>query len=272
MPLMVKRIYADGVNSLSAIFWRNMLSAPVAGLLALLQKKSLRIPKKALPHVASLGITGCCVAPLLLFSSYSFIASGTATIFHFVYPAAVVLGGMLFFRERMSRGNLISVLVCVVGICLFYTPGDPLDPWGSFLALASGVAYAAYVLLLSHFKFREISGFLLNFYVFSINSLVMLAVCTLGGMFTCPATALGWVMCFTLAVVVNVIAVAMFQKGTFFIGGPRASVLSTLEPITGVVMGALVFRESISLQTGLGSVLVLLASLLIVYFDLRETR
>ena len=37
MPLMVKRIYADGVNSLSVVFLRNVLSAPVVGLLALWQ-------------------------------------------------------------------------------------------------------------------------------------------------------------------------------------------------------------------------------------------
>lgn len=272
LPMLVKGIYAEGVNSLSVIFFRNLLSAPVVGILAFCQHKTLRIPRKALPNVAAIGIMGCCVAPLLLFSSYSFIASGTATILHFVYPAAVVLGGILFFREKMTLGNIISVLTCVAGISLFYTPGEPLDWRGSTLALVSGVAYAAYVLLLSHFRYREITGTLLNFYVFSINTVVMLIVCLLGGILTVPTTLTGWGLCFLLAIAVNVVAVAMFQQGTFLIGGARAAVLSTLEPITSVFMGALVFHEVISLRTALGSALVILASLLIVLFDMRAEK
>ena len=270
LPLLVKGIYAEGVNSLSVILWRNLLSAPVAGLIALLQRGSLRIPVKTFPSVAAIGILGCCLAPLLLFSSYFFIGAGIATVFHFVYPAAVVLGGVLLFRERLTKGNLISVLVCVAGICLFYTPGEPLDWRGSVLALVSGVVYALYVLLLAHFRHREVSGYLLSFYIFATNAVVMLAVCLALGMLTLPVSLMGWLLCFVLAIVVNVVAVAMFQKGTFLIGGPQASVLSTLEPITGVLVGVLVFREAVTVQTALGSVLVILAGVLIVLFDTRE--
>lgn len=270
LPLLVKGIYAEGVNSLSVILWRNLLSAPVAGLIALRQRGSLRIPVKTFPSVAAIGILGCCLAPLLLFSSYFFIGAGIATVFHFVYPAAVVLGGVLLFRERLTKGNLISVLVCVAGICLFYTPGEPLDWRGSVLALVSGVVYALYVLLLAHFRHREVSGYLLSFYIFATNAVVMLAVCLALGMLTLPVSLMGWLLCFVLAIVVNVVAVAMFQKGTFLIGGPQASVLSTLEPITGVLVGVLVFREAVTVQTALGSVLVILAGVLIVLFDTRE--
>jgi len=272
LPLLVKGIYAEGVNSLSTILFRNLLSAPVAGLIALRQHGSLKIPRKALPSVAAIGIMGCCVAPLLLFSSYSFLASGTATIFHFIYPAAVVVGGILCYREKLTGGYLLSVLLCVAGICLFYTPGEPLDPWGSALALLSGVAYAVYILLLSHFRYRKIRGYLLSFYVFSINAAVMLLVCLAGDLLTLPRSFTGWMLCFVLALVVNVGAVAMFQQGTFLIGGPRAAVLSTLEPITSVFLGALVLQETMSLGSGLGSVLVIAASVLIVFLDLRKEK
>jgi len=272
LPLLVKGIYAEGVNSLSVILWRNLLSAPVAGMIAFGQRKSLRIPLKAFPSVAAIGTMGCCLAPLLLFSSYFFIGAGVATVFHFVYPAAVVLGGVLFFRERLTKGNLISVLVCVAGICLFYTPGEPLDWRGSALALVSGVVYAVYVLLLAHFRYREVSGYLLSFYIFSINAVVMLMVCLALNMLTLPASLTGWFLCFVLAIVVNVCAVAMFQKGTFLIGGPQASVLSTLEPITGVLVGVLVFRETVTFLTALGSALVILAGVLIVLFDMKEEK
>lgn len=272
LPVLVKSIYAEGVNSLSVILLRNLFSAPVAGLIAWCQQKSLKIPVKSIPTVAAVGLMGCCVAPLLLFSSYFFIGAGIATVFHFIYPAAVVLGGVLCYRERMNLGHIISVLMCVVGVALFYTPGEPLDWRGSILALVSGVAYAVYILLLAHFQYREITGYLLTFYTFAINAVVMAVVCLALDMLTLPVTARGWVLCLVLAIAVNVCAVAMFQKGTRIIGGPQASVLSTLEPITGVLVGVMVFQERMGVLGGIGSVLVILAGVVIVISDLRKER
>jgi drug/metabolite transporter (DMT)-like permease len=270
MPLMVKGIYADGVNSLSVVLLRNLLSAPVTVALARMQKGSLKIPAKALPEIASIGIVGCCLTPLLLFSSYFFMDSGTAMVLHFVYPAAVLVGGVLFYRERVTPGALISIAVCILGISQFYTPGTPLDWRGSALAIISGFGYAAYILMLSHFRFPEVKGFLLNFYIFLINSIVMLFVCIATDMLVFPTTLRGWAFSLLIAVAVNAGAVAMFQRGTQIIGGQRAAILSTMEPITGVFMGILVFREVMTLRTGIGTVLVLFASVLIVLFDRKE--
>lgn len=269
MPLLVKNIYADGVNSLSVVLLRNLLSAPVAVALAYLQRKSLKIPAKALPEIAAFGIIGCCMTPLILFSSYYFIDSGTAMVLHFVYPAAVLVGGVLFYRERVTFGALISIVICILGIFQFYTPGAPLDWRGGALAILSGFGYAAYILMLSHFKYKEITGFLLNAYVFSINSIVLFSVCAATGMLTFPVTLSGWICSLILAVVVNVGAVSMFQWGTRIIGGQKAAILSTMEPTTSVFVGILVFHEVVTARTALGTVLVLLASILIVLSDMR---
>lgn len=272
MPLLVKGIYADGVNSLSVVLLRNLISAPVAAVLAYLQRRSLKIPAGALPEIARLGIVGCCVTPLMLFSAYSFMDSGTAMVLHFIYPAAVLAGGVLFYRERVTVGALVSIAVCILGISMFYTPGTPLDWRGSVLAIVSGFGYAAYILMMSHFKHGEISGLLLNTYMFTVNSIVLFLACVITGMLTFPTTVSGWICSLILAVVVNVGAVSMFQSGTRIIGGQKASILSTMEPATSVFVGILVFQEVMTLRTGIGSVLVLLASILIVLFGEKRQR
>ena len=272
MPLLVKGIYADGVNSLSVVLLRNLLSAPVAAVLAYLQRRSLKIPAGALPEIARLGIVGCCVTPLMLFSAYSFMDSGTAMVLHFIYPAAVLVGGVLFYRERVTVGALVSIAVCILGISMFYTPGTPLDWRGSVLAIVSGFGYAAYILMMSHFKHREISGLLLNTYMFTVNSIVLFLACVITGMLTFPTTVSGWICSLILAVVVNVGAVSMFQSGTRIIGGQKASHLSTMEPATSVFVGILVFQEAMTIRTGIGSALVLLASILIVLLGAKEQK
>ncbi len=272
MPLITTFIYAQGINRESAVLLRNLLSLPVLFLLARRQNKSFRVPVRSLPAICAIALMGCCVTPLLLYASYQHIATGTATVFHFVYPAVVVLLGLVFLRKKPNAGTLAAVLLCVAGICLFYNPNEPLNWGGCALALASGVTYAIYVVLLSVFRFKEVSGAKLSFYVASVCTVVMLVVCLAGGKLTLPTTVTGWLLCALLALVIGVGAVVMFQRGTFLVGGERASVLSTVEPLTGVVVGALVFRETVTLGTAFGSALVILACVLITVFDARASK
>lgn len=77
MPLMSKFIYAHGVNPITLVLLRNTCSLPFLAILALGGKLSL--PLKAIP-------------------------SGTATVFHFIYPAVVFLGEkMLLFSAPWNR-------------------------------------------------------------------------------------------------------------------------------------------------------------------------
>ena len=52
------------------------------------------VARGALLETSLTGFFGCCITPILLFSSYCYLASGMATVFHFAYPVIVVLGGM----------------------------------------------------------------------------------------------------------------------------------------------------------------------------------
>lgn len=270
MPLIANYIYAEGINRESVVLLRNLLALPMLGMLAWHQSKTFQIPVKALPAIVAIALMGCCITPLLLYGSYQHIATGTATVFHFVYPAVVVLIGLVFLRKRINVGTLLAVGLCAVGIFLFYDPNEPLDWSGCALALASGVTYAIYVVLLSVFRYKEVSGFKLSFYISAVCSTVMLAVCLMVGRLTLPTTVAGWLLCVLLAMVISVGAVVMFQRGTFLIGGDRASVLSTVEPLTGVVMGIIVFQEKITPGMGIGAVLVISACILITIFDTRR--
>ncbi len=272
MPMMTKFIYGEGVSTLCLVFLRNALALPLLALLALWDKKTLKITPKALPSIALISLLGLAVTPLLLFYSYRFIASGTATVFHFIYPAMVVLMGVIFFRRKAEKEKVISALVCLAGVCLFYDPGATLDLRGSAAALASGCTFALYVILLSYFKHKEISGFLLNFYVSLVSTVALGIVLICSGEFAFPSSLFGWCLTTVFALSVTVGAVGLFQQGTFLVGPEKASVLSTMELMTGVITGILVFHEAFNLRTAIGAVLVFLAGLLIAVFDLKKAK
>lgn len=263
MPLMATNIYADGINSVSLVFWRNFLSLPLLFLLAKREKASMKISLAAIPSVAFIALFGCCLTPILLLSSYNYIASGTSTVFHFIYPALVVILEFVFFRKKIGKAGIISLALCIFGICLFYTPGAQLDAFGSMIALLSGLTYALYVVLLSAFRFKEISGFVFSFYVSLISSVIMFLFCFVTEQFVVPATIKCLLLCILFAFTISGAAVVLFQRGTFYIGGARASILSALEPVTSVVIGAVIMHEAVGIGTVLGTVLVVAATVLI---------
>ena len=272
MPLMASVIYADGVNSITLAFLRNFLSLPLIALLAFCSKGKVRMPVKALPRLCFIALMGCCLTPLLLFSSYNYIQSGTATVFHFVYPAVVVLGEFIFLKSQKNRKHILCVLICMAGIALFYSPGHALNLQGSLLALSSGIAYAIYVVSLSTYKYEKGSVFGFSLCVSSIASVLLLLICLFTGQLALPQSPLGWLLSVGFACIVNAGAVALFQRGTFLIGGSRASILSTFEPITGVFVGILVFRETVDPFTLMGTALVITAGILIALFDVKKAK
>ena len=271
MPLITQYIYAEGINRESVVLMRNLLALPFLALLTWRQGATFKIPVKAMLPIGAIALMGCCITPLLLYGSYQYIATGASTVFHFIYPAVVVLIGLIVLRKKINKGVLGAVLLCVAGICLFYNPNEPLDWTGCGLALASGVTYAVYIVLLSEFRHKEICGFQLSFFVSAVCTVAMLLVCLVGGKLTLPATLTGWLLCITLAVVINIGAVVMFQKGTFIVGGESASILSTAEPLTGVLLGMWVFHEQVTPGMWVGSVLVIGACILIAIFD-KKTK
>ena len=278
MPLMTTHIKADGANSYSLVFLRNALSLPALAALALGQQKTLKVPPKELPIIVLTAIFGCCLTPVLLYCSYDHIDSGTASVFHFVYPALVVVGGALFLKQKPSLGTLFSVLVCVGGIALFFDPNAAVTLTGSLLSLLSGATFATYVLLLSAFKNRKATGFVFTFYVALSCTVAMGIYCLVTNNMALPRSLGGWALCVLFALAINAVATVLFQQGTFLVGGQRASILSTMEPITGVVVGAIWLGEFVGKTTGsivrtvIGSALVVAATVMIALFDSKKEQ
>jgi len=147
-----------------------------------------------------------------------------------------------------------------------------MDWRGSVLAVASGMTFAAYVLLLSVFRRNGVTGMLLSFYVAVISAVIMFALCLLTDQLALPGSWQGWVLNAVFAVAVSAGAVVLFQIGTFLIGGQRASILSTLEPITSILIGAVVFQEALTWRSVTGAVLVISASILIAAADSKKSE
>lgn len=265
MPLMAVNIYAGGVNAVTLVALRNILALPVLAIIAVIKDKSLKIPLKALPGISEIAVLGMAATPLLLLSSYNYIDSSVSTVIHFIYPVLVVVGGILLFKEKATSFGIAGLLCCTVGVMLFYDSKQSFDLAGIIPAALSGVTCAAYVMMLSRFKYKNIPIFTFSFYVSAIGGGVTLLVAAVTNRLTLPVGVGDWGLCLLFALSVTVGAVLLYQKSIFIIGGSKASVLSALEPTTSLFVGILIMGEGVSVCKLIGSALVIASGLIITF-------
>lgn len=260
MPLLAKTIYTNGGNAVSLIFYRFFLALPVLYLLAKRNKEEdIRVSKSELKYLILVSVFGYSATALLLFMSYNFISSGMATTLHFTYPIFVVLGGIIFYKDKPSVLKILCVVFCTLGVILF---GNS-DGGGSFLGIAlsflSGITYSFYMLFIEKSGLKSMSSFKLTYYLCAISSVFVFIYSLITGEFTIDITLLGWTLTLIMSLGVSVGAVTLFQYGIKHIGSQNTAIFSTFEPITSVIIGILVFKELFDFKTFIGSIFIIAA-------------
>jgi len=84
--------------------------------------------------------------------------AANAIFLQYTAPVYLLIFEPLVYKEKFRLRDLITVLVCIGGMTLFFVGKlRPEDVVGNFLALASGVCFAAYFLLLRHSTARLVN-------------------------------------------------------------------------------------------------------------------
>ena len=259
MPFFAREIYAAGGNSVALCFYRFFFSIPL--LLAIVRwgvRASIRVTRRQLWQIFLLSL-GIVSTPMLLFRSYIYISSGMATTLHFVYPVLVLLGCALVFREKITPVQWMCCLLCVVGILCFYNPTQSEGTIGMILAFTSGIAYAFYVIYYSHSGLSALDPYVLALYLSIFSTLEVLLVACLTDQMVTQLPAYAWGLTVVFSFFISVVATVFFQVGAKLIGPQRVSILSTFEPLTSVIAGALFFHEEMTARSVLGIVCILAA-------------
>jgi drug/metabolite transporter, DME family len=89
---------------------------------------------------------------LLLFVVATKLTTAANAIFlQYTAPIYVLLLEPFFYKEKFRRADLITVVACIMGMSLFFIGKlRPQDVSGNLAALASGLCFAFYILLLRH--------------------------------------------------------------------------------------------------------------------------
>ena len=84
--------------------------------------------------------------------------AANAIFLQYTAPLYVLVLEPVFYKEKFRQRDLITVIFCVIGMSLFFVGKvRPQDVTGNLLALASGVCFAFYFLLLRHSSARNVN-------------------------------------------------------------------------------------------------------------------
>lgn len=272
MPLVTKIAYQHGSNPFTAAFGRFFFGSLILFMIIrLAPNQTVRICKEQLRKIILLSIP-YAFTPILLYLSYHDIDTGLATTLHFSYPISVIILLLVFFKEKPTRKQMLCTMLCLMGLLFLYQPNGQVDLWGIALAVLSGVVYSFYIVFLGKSELKNISVFTIAFWLSLFAAAEIMVLFLPMGLISFEMDATGWLFEIVLAVLFSVTALVLFQKGLFLCGEVKTALFSTLEPLTGILVGILVFHEKLSASEILGMIFILLSIGLLVLKKRRNHK
>ncbi len=273
LPLFVSLAYETGLNAYDVAFFRFFLAGIIFSLIVFGKKESFRISKKQAALLIPMAVVGYVLMNTTLFLSYHFLSVAMATTIHFSYPIIVSVLAFLFYRQKLGVYGIAALFLSALGIVLLSLHELTSSSFlGISLSFLSAVFLAVYALGVAHPLLQEMSVFKLLFYI----SLIAAAVIFIGELacLTTPFARLtppGFLNVAFLAVVCTVIALSLFTGGIRGLGPAMTCILSTLEPITSIVLGMLFLAQPLYWQMSVGAGLIITAVILVTWPKKEKT-
>lgn len=272
-PLGALKLYAEGMQTGSVLFYRFGMAWCIIALVMLFRslssrgerRESIRVTPREFGTLTSLGLL-FIISSLTLYLSFHLMDAGVASTILFTYPVMTAVIMALFFHERAGWVTIVAIALSVVGVALLYW-GDgtaTLPLAGVALVLLSALSYAIYIIVMNRANLH-MSSFKINFYVLFYCALGMVVYSFMAGEhLVLPQSFTSWFYVCWLAIVPAIMALVLLVYAAKYVGSTTTAILGALEPLTAVLIGIFVFGESFTITLAIGIVLILTAVTLIV--------
>lgn len=238
-------------------------------LLLLVQRKTLRVSIKYIPHLIVLGILGVFVHQVLQATALLTIHASSAGWLISFSPIFTVILSMLFLHEKMSIPKAIGMVLAIIGVLIITTTrsGQALSftmNIGFFLMILSTLNWAVYSILVRSLKIPYPS-LLVTFYM-----------CLLGLILTIPfiirnrgweALSLlnhtEWSHLLFLGVFVSGIAYWYWGKALEVFEASKVSMFLYLEPITTFIAAVFLLNEEVFLISVAGGIIIIIGVIIV---------
>ncbi len=246
---------------------RFIVAEVILGAIIFWRKERIPWTRNARRVYLSMGFLTFAVPYILVYWGQQYIPSALGSILWATFPFCVAVVSLVMIPGgRPDRYTMLGILLGFLGVLIIFG-GDlqisgPMAPWGMGAILASVVVQAISLVQVKQWG-EDVSPVAMNF----IGMLIGLVALFVLGLFVEGVPSITW----TLPAVLSVLYLGVFGSVIAFlayywllkrIDPVYLSLTSFINPIVGVVLGAVVLHEALGTSIVAGAMLVLAGILL----------
>lgn len=263
IPIFYHMMYSSGLSRMQTITIRFTLAA-LGYVIYLLMKDKELLRIKHWSHLRYFIGTGVCSLAAFNFcyiTCIQYAGVAVAALLLYTAPIFVMLMSMVLFHEKLTGQRLAALGLTIFG-CAFvsgmFSGTNTVQPIALVWGLASGFGYALYSIFskfaLKHYEPETITAYTTVFA--ALATLPLSEPTVLCKKILEPTVCLGGV---GAALLCTILSYLLYTSGLSKTSASTAAILSTLEPVTAAILGALLLHESVSIEKICGIFLVLSA-------------
>lgn len=203
-----------------------------------------------------------------LFSSFFFIAltglsASLTVLLLYTYPVIVALLSRFILKEYLGKKGVLALGLASIGMVgLVWGEIAISEPRFLLFGLGAAFFYSLYIIY-SRKYLNDVPAMPSSFYV-QVGAGGILSIINFQN-FNRPFTLISDhpYLIIGMAIICSYMAMTLFLAGLRRISSSETSILSTTEPLFGVIIAALFLKEKLSLMQICGGVLILLAMILL---------
>lgn len=255
-------IRAEGMSETCNALWTSLISIACNLLFCTVRRKNpfRRISRKQLLQCILCGVSATWLCNVMFLVAYSYLSVAEATMLHFLHPSMIAVFMTVCFKEKFTRAKLAAIVSSIVGMLLITGGCQANSLTGIAAALATGVLYAVYPVMLETTSLREVDSSTVVLYMNIFSALSSAVVSLSNGTFMLPNTQTVF-FCDLIIAVTGVTAYLLTGYGVRIIGATNASFGSMLEPIASCVFAAVVLSQPLERNVLFGAFFIVLSIL-----------
>lgn len=271
--ILVKLAFQETkVDALTLLSLRMLFSLPfyvVAVWLANRKDEVVALTKRQWVLIITMGLFGYYLSSLFDFIGLQYVSAGLERLILFLYPTFAVLINTFYFKTKLSRMQVIALVLTYIGIGTAYwgeLRSEQYGPqffYGSFMIFLCAITYSFYLVgtgrlvtrvgatrYTAYAMLAATAGIFIHFLIDKpISSIQM------------TSTLAGYGI--ALAIVATVLPSFMMSVGMKKIGSNNVAIITSIGPVSTILQAHFFLGESIIIEQVIGTILVIIGVLLI---------
>lgn len=265
--IFVKLALAEGIDAVTTLCWRMIVSAPIFAAIGLWSWRrrtgaaARPLPGRVLAQAAGVGVLGYYVASYLDFAALEHISAQLDRLILLTYPFFVVLFGVVFFARKVTGTMLVALVTSYVGIALIFAHDFAIEGdavlLGSGLVLGSAVTYAGYQILAKPLIDQMSAELFTSVGMSSAGVLVFIHFLATHPVAALAVTGYQLALMIGIGLVSTVLPAYCISAAIGRVGPERTAVVGNISPVATIGLAVLVLGEAFTPWHLAGTMLVL---------------